>query len=674
MTELNEPRLLAEWLDANPGEAPPEGVEAEVIEAVYALRPDLAPAPRVSLDDILAGVATGPFARSGPPVQDQPDAAAPAFGGALGSAWGEDLGFQLTATYGQREDEQDAEQAAEPIELQHDQAEPTGELPLGDLDEVSPPVADPMELEATPVLGVTGTDPLGEPIEEATDPGLAPIADSLEGESTNPSGRAPAFGVVDAPRPPELAPAEPPPSLRNRAVTGPPQDVGPLSSAGMPTNPPPLVLETSGRTDAVQADTDPGSAEDPETTGDVVDLTAHPRWGGRRWWGLAGSAAAAALVLFVVVPSSTLQDQAQAPGRMAPAAVPMAEQASAEEPVEETSGDLLQKRVAEGFQPNQRLDAPTRASSGSAGAPPPPPAPLESKAKDSDTRSAKAAGGPSPATASPAAPLSLAEPEPEPQPFGGASTAALQAPDQSPVAAADDDWDDVPADAFHDVADEEDAMPYALERDEAPPQLAADEPSSGDWGVAASRSAPSNRERRKSERSESMSTVEGIELEGGLGTLKESNPGTGPEAPPPHEMDALRRDARPPDYRSDWYLMGAGLSDATLEQIRKNLQEADADARADDNARAAAVVARLIDHRDTRVGQDFAGRAAAYYLEAGDPAAAITVIGLGKARGSANTAQLARLHYLEGKALEAQRKDGWAAESYRAAKHLNDAR
>jgi len=56
---------LAHWLDASSqGQHPadPAGLEPDVVEAVYALRPDLAPPPRVSIDDILAGLTEGPLA------------------------------------------------------------------------------------------------------------------------------------------------------------------------------------------------------------------------------------------------------------------------------------------------------------------------------------------------------------------------------------------------------------------------------------------------------------------------------------------------------------------------------------------------------------------------------------------------------------------------------------
>lgn len=63
MTPEQHASLLADWLEKPPGTPPPEGLDPESVEACYALRPELAPAPTVSLDDILAGVSEGPFAR-----------------------------------------------------------------------------------------------------------------------------------------------------------------------------------------------------------------------------------------------------------------------------------------------------------------------------------------------------------------------------------------------------------------------------------------------------------------------------------------------------------------------------------------------------------------------------------------------------------------------------------
>jgi hypothetical protein len=56
---------LARWLDEHPGSAPPEGVDPDVLETIYALRPELAPAPSFTIDDILADITCGPFAPSG---------------------------------------------------------------------------------------------------------------------------------------------------------------------------------------------------------------------------------------------------------------------------------------------------------------------------------------------------------------------------------------------------------------------------------------------------------------------------------------------------------------------------------------------------------------------------------------------------------------------------------
>ena len=62
MTPEEQAKQLADWLEQHPGSPAPEGMAPEVVEAVYALRPDLAPAPRVSLESILEKIEEGPFA------------------------------------------------------------------------------------------------------------------------------------------------------------------------------------------------------------------------------------------------------------------------------------------------------------------------------------------------------------------------------------------------------------------------------------------------------------------------------------------------------------------------------------------------------------------------------------------------------------------------------------
>ena len=70
---------LEQWLAARAHGAPPPGVDDEVVEAIYALRPDLAPPPRVDLDDVLASVTEGPFAAGAAPASA--DGAGPDRGG-----------------------------------------------------------------------------------------------------------------------------------------------------------------------------------------------------------------------------------------------------------------------------------------------------------------------------------------------------------------------------------------------------------------------------------------------------------------------------------------------------------------------------------------------------------------------------------------------------------------
>jgi hypothetical protein len=69
--ELRAARLAA-WLEAPAGTEAPDDLGEDALGAAYLLRPDLAPVPRVTLDDILSGVSAGPFAagREASAVQD----------------------------------------------------------------------------------------------------------------------------------------------------------------------------------------------------------------------------------------------------------------------------------------------------------------------------------------------------------------------------------------------------------------------------------------------------------------------------------------------------------------------------------------------------------------------------------------------------------------------------
>ena len=60
MNEQEQAELLAAWLE-DPGSNPPDGLDTDVVEAAIALHPELAPAPRLSVDDILGEVRSGPL-------------------------------------------------------------------------------------------------------------------------------------------------------------------------------------------------------------------------------------------------------------------------------------------------------------------------------------------------------------------------------------------------------------------------------------------------------------------------------------------------------------------------------------------------------------------------------------------------------------------------------------
>lgn len=62
MNEEQQAATVARWLDAGGTLPPPEGLDPDVMEAILALRPDLAPPPRLSALDILADVRGGPLA------------------------------------------------------------------------------------------------------------------------------------------------------------------------------------------------------------------------------------------------------------------------------------------------------------------------------------------------------------------------------------------------------------------------------------------------------------------------------------------------------------------------------------------------------------------------------------------------------------------------------------
>ncbi len=72
MNERHQTDLLARWLASGARGEPPAGLDPDTVASLYALRPDLAPAPRLTVDDILDGITTGPFAE--PEADAEPEA------------------------------------------------------------------------------------------------------------------------------------------------------------------------------------------------------------------------------------------------------------------------------------------------------------------------------------------------------------------------------------------------------------------------------------------------------------------------------------------------------------------------------------------------------------------------------------------------------------------------
>ena len=62
MTPEEQAQVLSRWLESPAGTNPPGDLDPDVVESMYALRPDLAPMARVSADDILASLTAGPLA------------------------------------------------------------------------------------------------------------------------------------------------------------------------------------------------------------------------------------------------------------------------------------------------------------------------------------------------------------------------------------------------------------------------------------------------------------------------------------------------------------------------------------------------------------------------------------------------------------------------------------
>jgi tetratricopeptide (TPR) repeat protein len=151
-------------------------------------------------------------------------------------------------------------------------------------------------------------------------------------------------------------------------------------------------------------------------------------------------------------------------------------------------------------------------------------------------------------------------------------------------------------------------------------------------------------------------------------------------------MEAWATRAQVKDYRSDWYT--TVLAASLVAEIHEAISLASDAGRymgayvppgvASPNTGAgsdpAGIYAEWILHRDPRVAQDMAWRAAESALRQGQPERALEFIARGRARSNANTPFYAHLLELEGDIRKRQGDLQGALEAWKAAALLNDAR
>lgn len=228
MTEQEKAQLLADWLAQPPGTPPPEGLDPDVVGAIWALRPDRAPSPRLSLDDVLDSVTEGPYARDAkvvafPTAQQRAAAAAAPKPTRRPQRWVPVLALGLAAAAaamivipmagnlaspdrGADELSRMEEQAAAPATIP--EAAPSADAPLAERDATVP--AD--VVASDPVVAAPSAGPGAAPVATAEAPTERARADKdAEGELDDFTEDA-AADAKPSPRPAAQNAAPPPPS------------------------------------------------------------------------------------------------------------------------------------------------------------------------------------------------------------------------------------------------------------------------------------------------------------------------------------------------------------------------------------------------------------------------------------------------------------------------------
>jgi hypothetical protein len=156
-----------------------------------------------------------------------------------------------------------------------------------------------------------------------------------------------------------------------------------------------------------------------------------------------------------------------------------------------------------------------------------------------------------------------------------------------------------------------------------------------------------------------------------------------PEAPAPAQaaasapdagVDALRSQANPLDYRSDWYLRDPSLDAGTRAQIAAAYAKVQSAVVAADIAGAMAALGPLLASPHPAVVQDAAFRLATLQLQSGQLELAGATVRRGLTASGNPTVYRSRLLALQGSILEESGRPAEATESYREAVDDNETR
>ena len=176
---------LAQWLEERPGASPPDNVDPQVLEALWVLRPDLAPAPRVTVDDILASVTAGPFAPGVEPLEaHRRTMAAPVRAGrrSRAGAWWSGAGVLAVAAL--------ALVVVQPY-LRRDVPEPATERTDAPVAQPEPAVEPPAPVEP-PLVAVIAPSPATRASVRPSSPAAADHDRGIPEASSRPASAAPA--------------------------------------------------------------------------------------------------------------------------------------------------------------------------------------------------------------------------------------------------------------------------------------------------------------------------------------------------------------------------------------------------------------------------------------------------------------------------------------------------